>query len=212
MYSTQKKYTEKSFKQKIEMVSNLLQDENSRNILENRYQWYRTRDVSYIRSLVYDETNFEPCIRFRDEYAKLYNRPVIICGIGKDGTLAYKLFAEIKRINIAYFCDRRYREIPVYQNIKVIGVEQAISIENALFIVASTYHKSAITRTLTERGIGQDNIIMLNGDWHVCTMPNQYFPNDIIQLKDDEVFIDCGAADGIDTWRFLRKAGTNSSS
>ena len=138
MYSSLKKYTEKSFQQSIETVRGMLQDEKSKNILEDRFHWYSTRDASYIRQLVHSETNYDSCIRFRDEYAKLCNQPVIICGIGTDGTLAYKLFAENKRINIAYFCDQRYREIPLHNNIKVIGVEQAVSIENALFIVSST--------------------------------------------------------------------------
>lgn len=212
MYSSLKKYKNITFKQNIETVCDLLQDERSKNILEDRFQWYSTRDAAYIRKLVHSETNFDSCIRFRNEYAKLYNQPVVICGIGADGTLAYKLLAENKRIKIAYFCDQRYKEISLYNNIQVIGIEQAVSIENALFIVSSTYYKSAIKNELIEKGIDSDNIIVLNGDWQICTMPNQYFDNDIIQLRDGEVFIDCGAADGVDTWRFLRKAGIDSSS
>ena len=36
---------------------------------------------------------------------------------------------------------------------------------------------------------------------------NQYFPDDIIKLSEDEVFVDCGAQDGGTSLEFIRRAG-----
>ena len=42
--------------------------------------------------------------------------------------------------------------------------------------------------------------------WKVADVENQYFPEDIIQLKEDEIFVDCGAYTGDTLEIFLEKS------
>lgn len=108
-------------------------------------------------------------------------------------------------------CDRRAEKgLVEFQGIKVLTPEEAVKIENAVFLIASAYYKTEMYNTIKALGVDDKDIYITNEDWYIhYNHIDQYFDKDIIKLGDNEAFIDCGAADGFDTERFLKMAGKN---
>ncbi len=200
------------FSQQCGLMRELLEDEISRVIFDCLFEWYKERNIVSIQKLVEFATDMDVCFRFRKEYSLVTTgRPIIIYGCGTQGKILCAMLKENPKIFIFAFCDKNSFGNS-YMDYPILDIEECKRKEDAIWLIPSAFYKTEMYENLIRLGIKEDDILIVNGDFKIKCSDSQYFDPHLIKLKNKEVFVDCGAADGIDSERFLLKAGIGSKS
>lgn len=128
-----------------------------------------------------------------------YNKNIIIYGCGYVGKRLYKLCREVGTVEGLCFCDNdRGKWGTLLENeIEVLSYDEISRrdlLENSIFIVSPKYQYEEIVNDLIEKQFPQENIFVY-ADNGRATCKEQYFDDAIIQLAEDEVFVDGGCFD-----------------
>lgn len=196
----------KTLMEKYSKVFSLLHDELSKSIYTYRMFYNFTGDERYISEMVRENTKMLPLQVLQLDKKRDY----ILYGVGEEGR---RLNACLRTLGIKLNCccdQRAAKGFSEFDGIKVLCPEEASKIEDAVFLIASSFYKTEMYNTLIELGIKEKNIYVTNDNWCMYFSDmDQYFDKDIIKLGDNEMFLDCGAADGFNTEMFLKLSGKN---
>lgn len=189
----------------------LLEDNISRDIFVNRMFYNITKDKKYIRNIVKRYVKRKPALSMRNEYKYFQEKPIIIYGAGYWGKKVYRLL-QLFGLNVTAFCDcnTSITDSDIADKIEIITPYEAAQRDNALIVIASDKYMVEMSEQLSKYGVPKERIFIMDKTWFIFNDEKQYFDLNIIDLKDNEVFVDCGAADGWDTVRFLNTCGEDS--
>jgi FkbM family methyltransferase len=190
-------------------IYNKLADEESREIFNWRYQYFKTRDYKeLIRKFLNDgensinrwylkETNDVEFLRtlnfLAGEEAK--KKGVILYGAGVALTAIIR-FVEYFGVEIKAICDTHKFDIE-HRGRSIITVEKAVSANRDTAVLITTLHasfKREMKKTLENYGLIDEMIYKLGND--TFSADAMYFRKNIIGHVADEVFIDAGCYNG----------------
>lgn len=179
----------------IEKIYNLLQDDLSKCIFENRLMFSLTKDTKYMRNVVYTI----------DEVREIYDRlkaiknKIGIFGAGRFGKYILKTYSDIK---FECYIDNN-RTADECLGLPVISLQEFKEKYPDGFIVISTalYYRE-IMQQLIEEGFDKKRIINV-GIVTEKLAQVQYFDLPAFEKKQKEVFVDGGSCDGSTSLRFL---------
>lgn len=192
----------------LKNIYNKLQDEESKFIFKKRLEYNLSKENA--------ESLFEIVMQKEDDgehslYTLLKNRdqcpkeqPIILFGAGIWG-IWRKPFIEAYKVGtlVAYCDNNKELQGTKCMNLPVWSVEDACKLEpNALFILQSINSGKEMKAQLMSLGISEEHIF---GCVDVRTIyGEQYFEKDIIRAhSENEVFIDAGCFNLMDTLRFI---------
>ncbi|WP_051685584.1 FkbM family methyltransferase [Clostridium sp. KNHs205] len=183
-----------NFTSEARRIYNLLQDEESKDILIKQMMFHITKDYKYIFDMV--EGNVKDYHRAFswNKYLKLANEKtkknkLFIYGAGGEGR-ALKSILEIHNIQVEGFVDRNYKR---FSNEGVKGPEEFINnYKNGGVCVSigSEMYFKEIYDYLLSCGVRDEDIL-----GSAALTKQQYFDKSLISYNDNEVFVDCGALD-----------------
>ncbi len=200
---------------KIQEVSSMLEDEQSKTILEIRKKHNMDPSLDLLPQLIQQSTekikSFNPkyvhnCGVAKRKASQFKDKPFIFYGIGARALFYYQDAIALRPFIAQkehFFCDKRYAEVPSFQGQKVISPEELYAnYSDCNIIVSSLLYAEEICDQLTENHIPVENIhrFFIRGDFE-----EQYFDPDIISLGTDEVFVDAGVMNGATSVLFARK-------
>lgn len=165
-------------------------DELSRTIFTDKMLYAMTGEYKYIQKLVKDSiADVAQCI---ERIAK--TDKVVIYGAGENLEFIFSCLQE-NGISIQYICDRsKQKQGKTYNNIPIISPDKLIQdCKDAKIVISTTTYLNEVMCFLQEYFEPQQIIPFLS-DKQMEYIHNQYF-DDIIQLNDNEVFVDGGCYD-----------------
>lgn len=174
----------------VRKVYSVLADEVSRDIYANRCLYNLTGDVRYMREIL--RTNEES--RDLEKYLFQHREQrMLLFGAGFYGRQLLYLYPEMPWVG---FLDNRIQGqaidgLPVYSPGEVMQ-----RFHDAYIIVAVKSHSNEMEEQLLELGVLQDNILKLE-PLIGSLASRQYFAEDVVAHDEHEVFVDCGAFDGM---------------
>lgn len=174
----------------VKKVYDVLADEISCDIYANRCLYSLTRDVRYMRKILCnnrESKDLENCL------SKHMEQPMLLFGAGFYGRQMLRLYPEMPWVG---FLDNRKQgqEIDGLSVYSPIEVMQRFS--NAYVIVSAKSHNLEMEKQMLELGVLQDNILKLE-PLISSLASHQYFAEDIVVSGEHEIFVDCGAFDGM---------------
>lgn len=186
------------FAQKISMIYQRLQDEESRRIFENRLLFSLTGDSDYMRNVILSTAIG------RKMYESLLNKKdmnLYIYGAGMRGKRLVHLFPEIPWRG---FIDER--ETGSYQKLPIFTMD-ALPIDEKTSVIISLFAGfQPVKEALLERGIEGSRLVMLH-DFDEEAAENTYFDTECVgtDMEPAACFIDAGGFDGRDTLHYLER-------
>ncbi|WP_049945709.1 FkbM family methyltransferase [Butyrivibrio sp. LC3010] len=191
----------------IELISNHLQDDFSRQIFDKRVKWSETRDNCYIDQLlelVVDAGEKSKVItKLKNTKGKL-----VIRGAGNEYRSWIRWIPDLK---FEAFCDSDPVKIAngnIYGKPVISNKDFYENYEDYFIAVNSTAYNSEILSELKNNGVDEKRIINL-GDVCKQICGTQYFEKGIIAPVQNEVFVDGGAYDGATCDRFIEWCSGN---
>lgn len=175
-----------------------LADDCSKDIFMDRAAYSVTGDFSFIREIVKKHRpEFTPLQTWKG-IGELYktlplDKKYVIRGTGSAGR-KWLSFIENDSRFIA-FCGRKRKNVQTdFLGHKLIGTDELYSKEYAdvAVIIASSNYEREIHEELLEHGIPESDIY-LSGTVMNFASEKQYFDEDFILLKENEVFVDAGS-------------------
>lgn len=196
-------------------VYDQLGDEESKFIFNKRRQFNDSDDYKHIGEIIdkyvkeYSDYKWYPDKEYElIREIKTRNKKVIIFGSGYYGEKVLNL---CKKNNVAvdFFCDsdRENQGKKIDHKIPVILPEKLLEIniiENYIIIVSPKFAYNQIVNTLFDMGIPNSHIYRFV-DYTGRTLTKQYFDDEILQIENNEVFIDGGCFDFRTSQLFLKK-------
>ena len=189
----------------LEKVYGWLSDSKSKEIFINRLNFSVTKDFKYILNIV--ENNSEEInggFSWKDLIKSIKSlsddTKVIICGAGGGGIALYSVLKS-ENIKIDSFCDRN-KNLNGKREVPVISYEMLFdrykSGEKIAIVIGTEIYFSEVYETLISNGIKEKDIYGGGANINL-----QYFEKELLGLKDEEYFVDCGALDLQTTKYFL---------
>ncbi|MBR4026046.1 MAG: FkbM family methyltransferase [Lachnospiraceae bacterium] len=203
----------------LKKVYELLEDEQSKDIFLNRILYNLTRDDIYIDNMFqYELEHLRNSVYIKEIAKKLENlidnRDVIIYGIGDYGKLLSKFIEYfLPHIKILSFCDRKAKNVSTFLGYPVIDKNTYyLDYKECVLLVSPRYCSEEIVNELLEMHISIENILSSSRNKEIleCQLAyicNQYF-DDVIRLKENEVFVDGGCFDCSTSLIFRNKCQT----
>lgn len=125
------------------------------------------------------------------------NEPLILWGAGLCHEICTEVLDEYGMTGSRKICDSRFETIQEVNGNKVHSPESIFSTYQGEKIIVSSLYTDYVLPTLIAHGITEDNILT-----PMCMdIMTQYF-DDMIEIGEDEVFLDCGGYDGYTSFRF----------
>ncbi|MFM9330659.1 FkbM family methyltransferase [Paenibacillus mesotrionivorans] len=204
-----------------EDIRKRLMDEESRDIFDWRYEYYKTGNQRELhRRLLL--TSEDSIIKYKQlrrdverirrpdtpaypdafDFAKNENmrtRGVILYGAG--AMLSYCVnYMEFLEVPIKAICDT-YKHGETYGGRQIISMDEALMLRgDAAVLITTLYaaYQHEIRRALLERSIPEDALFFMFDSVDTISFDyiRQYFPEDIMKPLPNEVFIDAGCFDG----------------
>lgn len=199
----------------IEWVYDQLEDDESKFIFDRRRQFNETCDYKYIGDIidkyVKEYSDYKWCPNKEQELVykiKANNKKVIIFGSGYYGEKVLNL-CKRNDLVIDFFCDndKDKQGRKVNNEIPIISPEELLKkmyIEDYIIIVSPKFAYNQIVDMLIDMGIS-NTFIYRFVDYTSRTLTKQYFDDEIIQLNNNEVFIDGGCFDFRTSQIFLKR-------
>lgn len=189
---------EEEFKQRIEEIYNLLQDDTSKQLYACRLLYSLTGDMKYLLDVICS-TDFGKNAYTR---MKCENKKKILFGAGIIGKRLIDIFYDVE---FECFVDNNHagdtcKGLPII-NIKTLKEKY----QNDLIIISTVVFHNEIHTQLLKEGFKEDNIINIGKECKALSY-SQYFdlPELKAAAKDEEVFIDGGCYDGKSSIEFKK--------
>ncbi len=207
---------------KLNKVYSLLADDISRKIFLERINLYIAKKELHNTSMItidgmlpYAQQNIQKAYNELQKAIKpivnIKADTIIFYGAGSDGkAIMYysKPFLYGKKL---LFCDKVSDKLGAVLKVPVISPDELVrDYYNNQVVITSSGNFNSIYDLLTENGWSKDKIIIydykkhINPNQLICD-PYQYFPDDIISLTEDEIFVDCGCYDGANSLEFVER-------
>lgn len=182
----------------IKEIYNLLGDNISKNVFENRLMYSLTEDMGFIRNVV---CTIEKGSEIYN-YIKKSPREKVIFGAGSVEKRLVRVYDDIK---FECFVDNNCVG-EVYKGLKVISIQELKrKYPNALIILSTNKYHKEILRQLLNEGFKEEDIINIGMEYEKLNH-RQYF--DLPQLEErktaGEVFVDGGCYDGMTSIDFRK--------
>lgn len=183
---------------KIKTVYQLLGDDLSREVFENRLLYSLTGNMKFIRNVV--------CTipRGREMYERLKqsSREKVIFGAGSVGKRLVRVYEDIR---FDCLVDNKCAG-QKYRGLQVISVQELkVKYPGALIIISTVHYHEEILKQLLAEGFLEENIVNLGMEYEKLNHL-QYF--DLPQLENrrmqEEVFVDGGCFDGSNAVDFCK--------
>lgn len=184
---------------KIKEIYNLLEDDLSKYIFENRLMFSLTEDMLFIRNIV--------CTR--DVCRELYERMKAVkdktIGIFGAGMVGRSLVRTYRDIEIECFIDNKQAGIEC-ERLPVISLSEFKGrYPNSIVVISTKLYYKEIVKQLLEEGFQEEQIINIGMEYEKINHL-QYF--DLPQLENkrlpEEVFIDGGSYNGNTSMDFIK--------
>ncbi len=174
----------------IKEIYNLLCDDISRSVFENRLMYSLTEDTKFIRNVVCTIEKGQEIY----EHLKLSTKKKVIFGVGSVGKRLVRIYNDIK---FECFVDNNHVG-QIYKELPVIGIEELKEKHrNSLIIISSNKYHKEILKQLLEEGFQQENIINIGMEYEKLNHL-QYFDLPYMEERriKEEIFVDGGSFDG----------------
>lgn len=181
--------------EKIAKVYELLQDEKSRIIYDNRVNWLITGDYSYIEEVVkishpdfpiWNQKSELECIDLIPDDCK-----VILYGAG---SFAKRVIPCLKGRDVI-FCDKNYRKYENgYEGYTVINPDRIEEYDDKRIIICTTKYYREVYDYLVSLGVEEKYIIDIRS-YFKCGTGDEYFYEDFLKYEEHEIFVDAGSFD-----------------
>lgn len=191
--------------EKKDWVYAQLEDEESRFIYENKILFNESRDYLYIQKII---EKYLPEVAYRGFYDLSIERrmiktiqerslKIIIFGAGFQG-LRFLHICMAQGAYVECFCDNALEKqnTLVEGRVPVFGMQDIAKkqeLEKYAVVVSPELGRDQIRESLIENGIPKENIYLYNKPY--IDASGQYFDNEIIKIKDNEIFVDGGCLD-----------------
>ncbi len=200
--------------EKQEWVYSQLEDEQSKFIFEQRKQFNLDKDYSHIQKIVeryvpeLSKKGWHPgkekeLIHIIQEKEKR----VIIFGAGYYGEKLLDLCID-GGVTVDFFCDNDERkQNTIIQGIRIISLKKLEELSkntDYVIIISTKYFHDEIQNLLVDIGISNNNIYKFVDYWAI-SLGTQYFDEDILPFKQNEVFVDGGCFNFWTSRLFLKK-------
>lgn len=185
----------------IEEIYDLLYDDESKYIFENRLLYSFTKKSKFIRNV----TSTVPSIRRIYEYLKVNKQKKILFGAGSIGRRLMRTYDDIE---FECFCDNNCQG-GNYNGLRIINIAELKQCYfNELIIISTVRFHKEVLNQLLRNGFKEENIINIGIEYEKL-IQLQYF--DLPQLKNKqsqyETFLDGGCYDGATSVNFIRWCG-----
>ena len=186
---------ENKIQEEMKNIKNIykhLQDEQSKEIFVNRLMYALTGDWKFINRILLNlpqrkalDKEVEKCMNYLDK--------IIVWGAGHDSMMLSRLYPDFK---FRYYCDKdEKKQKEGFMGLPVLSPEELISKSDDVYVVVNTanYH-CEIVDFLISNGFKKDKIFDF-GAISEELYKNQYFDLNIMQPRQEELFIDGGCFD-----------------
>lgn len=188
--------------EKMNLVYNKLQDDESRKIWEARLSYAFDRDHYKLEDELHRLYNDWKCEELEEYIATLKPKGIIIFGCGNDGKQLKKNLS-YWGYNVDYFCDNDIKKIgTTWEGVKILSVQEVLNkFTNYLVIIGSIKFRTEMYENLKQLGFPQKNILLPKNLILLGRRANQYF--DVFKPTESEVFLNCGGYDGQIIFNFI---------
>lgn len=181
----------------IKEIYELLQDDISRYIFENRLLYSLTEDSKYMRNIVCTICEGKEIYNFMKQSKKVIG----IFGAGEVGKHLVHIYEDIK---FECFIDNK-KAGTKYEGLSVISLQEyKEKYKDGIIVISTKLYYKEIMDQLMRENIKKENIINIGEEYRKLNNLS-YF--DLPQLKErkvgKEIFIDCGGYDGSTSVNFI---------
>lgn len=187
--------------QEAKAIYEHLADDESKDIFRNRLLFCATNDWTYVRNIVgkylrgyHSDKIF---IGMEENIAELrldVNKQYIIYGAGMFGRNVFRILQQ-KGMEVLAFCDADIeKQGKKCEGVEVVSPQQLEKYPQAVILLAVWNQSKNIKNRLLQLGVKDERVI----DCFLVENyvdKNQYFDNEIVKFKENEVFLDCGCFD-----------------
>ena len=195
--------------EKIEKVSNLLEDEWSRKIFENRICFsYTIASSGRSKGGVEDGFNFYKTSCIPEIESRFdSNREYLIAGAGKLGCKTAKALRHAGYEVIGFLDNNQTKYGKTLEGITIYSYEWLYEKKDSVIVIANPRYGRDFYRQVKAYRYPEENILYcLDGDL-LTKFGNEYFDVPVHEIGKNEIFIDAGCLDGEDSKRFIEWCG-----
>lgn len=181
----------------IKNIYGMLEDDLSKELYLNRFNWLVTGDYQYVEQIVKKSHPTFPVWNRKEEREFLKKLPnnikIIFYGAG---SFAKRLIPYIheKKENIL-FCDRNtLKQEEGFNGYKVISPDEMFDIDHKKIVICTTKYYQDTEAYLLNNKIAGTDIIDIRA-FFICGTGDDYFYEDFLQYDEKEIFIDAGCCD-----------------
>ena len=167
-----------------------LADSKSKKLFVDRLLYSISSNREYVYDLLQDSV-----IDFSERIGELKNKTeIIIYGAGINCEMVI-IACKKHGIKVDYICDRDIdKQGKKYFDVDVISPDELINYhKNATVVISTTYYYEEV-RDFLQQHFPSDQLVAFANKNQIDSIRLQYF-DEILQLKDGEVFVDCGCFD-----------------
>ncbi len=199
----------------MDWVYSQLEDDESKQIYDNRRKYIESGDYSYIETIVRKfGKGLEPYYKGKEKEkcAELKNKKISIWGGGKYGKHCIDLFCE-NGVNISYVIDNdSSRWNQYYEGILVVSPEYFKNLDDNneyYIIICSAFSAEEIRKQILENKIVAETNIVRYSDFMLASLKDQYFDEQILTFGQNEVLVDAGCYDLHTCNEFIKRINKN---
>lgn len=191
---------EKAVLDKINLVYNTLEDEESRKIYNAKLKYIFDKNQDEFEKEIMNLYNDWHCIELDKHLENA--KGIILFGCGKDGQ-TQKEHLEHWGYKVDYFCDNDKNKIgKEIDGIKILSVDEVVKgYMDYLVIISSRLYGTEMYHEMIKCGFEQSNILLPQYGMLIAMHGKQYF--DVWKSTEQESYIDCGSYNGDNIFDFL---------
>lgn len=196
-----------------QLVLTWLEDEESRFIFEKRVLYNKTNDFSHIKEITkrylpqFEKRNYYPG-KVKELIEKMTEKKnIVFFGAGARLQFLFKILKD-ERVQIRTITDNNPSLWGRDDNGILIVEPDKVKWNDVDFVLVTPFKTEivqAVCEQLLSYGVDEEIIHAYNDFWSMADEENQYFDQSIIQLEDEEVFVDAGALDLSTSIRFAKR-------
>lgn len=190
----------------IRNIYEALEDKMSKELYINRLNWLITGDYHYVEQIVKKSHPDVPVWNCQDEREFLKKLPddtkIIFYGAGN---FAKRLlpYLDDKKETIV-FCDQDIQKQNTgFYGFQVISPEKMFGMDKKKIVICTTKYYRDTEENLIHHGVAREDIIDIR-EYFICGTGDDYFYEDFLQYKEEEIFVDAGCCDLGTTVDFTR--------
>lgn len=195
----------------LDRIYRALNDEISRYFFIQRLMYSISNDRKYIRDMVGHEielySDVDQMYRLI-HWIKSVKKRVVLFGAGFVGYQIIEILSE-KGIDVDYICDNNDA---IWGKEKygrqVMPPSKLVNDLDVAVIIGVNLWRNDVFNQLISLGVSENNVFFPKKDWWLGKY-DQYYDLDILHPCKNEVFVDGGALDGLDSYRFAKWCGGN---